>query len=93
MYFQFYENTKIKLLYIERECIKSQLNNAKDTKDIKDLQKKYYSISNKISYYKNKDSIISKKYHSNREYIYKNYDKILEYSREYQRKKNGYYNI
>lgn len=84
---------KIKLLYIERECIKSQLNNAKDIKDIKDLQKKYYSISNKISYYKNKDSIISKKYHSNREYIYKNYDKILEYSREYQRKKNGYYNI
>lgn len=86
-------DSKIKLLYIERECIKSQLNNAKDTKDIKDLQKKYYSISNKISYYKNKDNIISKKYYSNREYIYKNYDKVLEYSREYQRNKNGYYNI
>ncbi len=86
-------DAKIKLLYIERECIKSQINNSKDTKDTKDLQKKYYSISNKISYYKNKDCIISKKYYSNREYIYKNYEKVLEYSREYQRNKNGYYNI
>ena len=86
------EEAVIKNLFNERNNILKniQLLNKNDP-DIVLLRKRYFCISNKITYIRKREQILDKKYFSNREYIYRNYDKILENNREYQRRINGYY--
>jgi len=50
------------------------------------LKKQYSSISNKINYINNKDSILEKYKEKNREYVRDNYEVIKEKNKQYQTK-------
>jgi hypothetical protein len=55
------------------------------------LKKKYFNISNKITYINNRDVIIERNRERNREYIKENYSRIKECNRLYQQHRREHY--
>ena len=64
-----------------RNKIKKQMIELKDENNniLILLKKKYFNISNKITYINNKEIIIERNKEKNREYIKNNYEKIKDY--------------
>ena len=65
--------------------------NDDDNDTIKLLKKQYMNISNKISYIKNRNTILEKYKDKNRQYVKDNYEIIKEKNKQYQTKRRQKY--
>ena len=76
-----------------RNKIKKQMIELKDENNniLILLKKKYFNISNKITYINNKEIIIERNKEKNREYIKNNYEKIKDYNKKYQQHRREHY--
>lgn len=80
------------LLKIRKE-IQDKINDIKTNDgnlvDMQLLQKKYFNISNKVYYLKNKQEIIEKYDNQRKEYVKNNYEVIKQKNKDYQAKRRA----